>query len=136
MAYGLVFLIYKHQQWLTGIQLRIGTHVGKGLIFTHHGCIVINSQTEIGENCTIFQDVTIGGINGRGVPTIGNNVVLFAGAKVIGKVRIGNNAVVGANAVVTKDVPDGAVVAGVPAKVISYKGKEIFETFREPEINV
>ena len=62
---------------------------------------------------------------GKGSPIIGNNVLLFAGAKIIGNVRIGNNVVVGANAVVTHDVPDNAVVVGIPAKVINYNGKKI-----------
>lgn len=124
LMYAIVFLIYKHQQWLTGIQIPIGTNVGKGLVFGHFSCIIVNGGAKIGENCTIYQGVTIGGMRGQGSPVIGNNVVIFAGAKIIGKVRVGDYAVIGVNAVVTKDVPDNAVVAGVPAKVLSYKGKE------------
>lgn len=85
------------------------------------------SEGAIGENCNIGQGVTIG-IAGRGekkgVPQIGNKVYIAPGAKIIGKIIIGNNVMIGANSVVTKDVPDNAVVAGVPAKIISYKGWE------------
>ena len=91
----------------------------------------------IGANCLIFHGVTIGGMLKDGrmqVPSIGDNVVIFAGAKVIGDVRIGNNVVIGANAVVTHDVEDNAVVAGIPAKTISMKGKEISEQYAKGKI--
>lgn len=127
-----VNLIYRHQQWLTGIQLPIGTKIGKGLVFVHFSNIVVGGDVIIGDNCTIFQGVTIGSVRGKGGgrPTLGNNVVVFPGAKVIGNIKCGNYTVIGANAVVTKNVPDGAVVAGIPAKVISYKGEEINQHYR------
>ena len=126
MLYYIVFIIYKHNQWLTGIQLPLGTDVGKGLYFHHFGSIVFNANAHIGDYCTVFQEVTVGSVvgPGGGTPVIGNNVVLTAGAKVIGRVRIGNNVMVGAGAVVVKDIPDNAVVVGVPAKVVSLNGKE------------
>ena len=96
-----------------------------GILFPHFSCIVINSGTVIGKNVTIFQGVTIGSKRGGGVPQIGNNVVLFAGCKVIGRVSLDDNVKVGANSVVTKDVQAGCVVAGIPAKVISDKGQEL-----------
>ena len=80
---------------------------------------------------TIFQGVTIGSMRGKGVPVIGNNVVIAAGAKVIGDVRIGNNVFIGANAVVVKDVPDGAVVGGNPARIISMKGAQYVSYYTE-----
>ena len=91
--------------------------------------IFIASTAVIGRNCTILQQVTIGGnpatFDGTSpiskAATIGDNVIISAGAKIIGDVKIGNNAVIGANAVVTHDVPDNAVVAGVPARIIKYK---------------
>lgn len=112
----------KHIAHKTGIQIPIGTHVDEGLKFFHYGCIIIAQSAKIGKNASIHQGVTIGRVfagHYAGVPTIGDNVVIFAGAKVLGNVVVGDNAVIGANSVVTKDVPANAVVAGVPAKVIS-----------------
>lgn len=127
MLFGIVFLIHKHNQYVTGIQLPLGTQIGSGLLFPHFSCIIINGGCEIGRNCTIFHGVTIGSVRGGtkgGAPTIGDNVVLSAGVKVIGNVRIGDNVMVGAGAVVLNDIPDNSVAVGVPVKVISFKGKE------------
>lgn len=118
ILYGIVFLIHKHNQYLTGIQLRIETKVGGGLRFQHFSCIVINEATIIGKNCLIFQGVTIG-LGTSGIPYIGDNVILSSGAKIIGGVKIGNNVIIGANAVVTKDIPDNSIAVGIPAKVIA-----------------
>lgn len=126
ILYGFICVIYKHYQYLTGIQLPLGTNVGSGLLFSHFSCIIINGATVIGNNCTIFQGVTIGSVRGSkgGVPVIGDNVVLSSGAKIIGNVHIGNNVMIGAGAVVVTDIPDNAVAVGMPAKVISLNGKE------------
>ena len=91
--------------------------IGKNLNMPHPICIVIGKDAKIGDNCTIFQDVTIGQ-NDNKFPTLGDNVIIYAGAKIIGDVKIGNNVIVGANAVVTHDIPDNCIVAGVPAKII------------------
>lgn len=131
LLYYVVFIIYKHYQYLTGIQMRLGTKVGKGLRFAHFSCIIINDKAIIGNNCMIHQGVTIGLVAGPhgGSPHIGNNVILAAGAKVIGNVRVGNNVMIGAGAVVVKDVPDNAVVAGVPARILSFDGKKHVEYY-------
>ena len=92
-------------------------HWGGGGLIIQHGFSTIINAKKIGENCHIYQQVTIG-FNGTEQPVIGNNVRICCGAKVIGGVNIGNNVVIGANAVVVKDVPDNVVVAGVPAKII------------------
>ena len=122
ILYFLVILIYKGKQYKTGIQLPLGTPIGKGLSFSHFSCIVINNGSFIGDFCTIFQGVTIGSVRGKGAPKIGNYVVIAAGAKVIGDITIGNNVFIGANAVVASNIPDNAVVGGIPAKIINMKG--------------
>ncbi|MBR5550540.1 MAG: glycosyltransferase [Muribaculaceae bacterium] len=118
-------LILMHYRYLFGIDLKRNTKIGEGFYIGHFSGIVISSAVVIGKNCNISQGVTIG-VAGkgedRGCPTIGNNVYIGAGAKVIGKITIGNNVAIGANAVVTKDVPDNAVVGGIPAKIISMNG--------------
>ena len=108
-----------------GIQIPAGTKIGKGFYIGHFGCIVVNPDAVIGDNVNISQGVTIGQTNRgprKGTPRIGNNVYIGPGAKIIGNIAIGNDAAIGANAVVTHDVPDNAVVAGVPAKIISMTG--------------
>lgn len=108
----------------------MSTQIDKGFYLAHPIGIVINEETIIGDYVWIYQNVTIGKMYGKGSPVIGNNVLLFAGAKVIGDVKIGNNVVVGANAVVTHDVPDNAVVVGIPAKIINYNGKKINKMYK------
>lgn len=89
-------------------------------MYIQHGFATIVTAESIGNNVWINQQVTIG-YNGASAPMIGDNVVIYAGAKIIGGVHIGNNVTVGANAVVTKDIPDNCVVAGVPARIIKMK---------------
>lgn len=97
--------------------------IGTGTKFFHRGLgCVVHPKAIIGENCTIFQNVTLGskwsdGVNEGGGPTVGNNVMIGAGAVILGSVSIGDNAVIGANAVVICDVPENSVAAGVPAKI-------------------
>lgn len=94
-----------------------GATIGKNLNLPHCIGIVIGQDVIIGDRCTIYQNVTLGQKN-NGYPIIGNNVIIYAGAVVIGKIKIGNNCVIGANAVVIHDIPDNCIVAGVPAKII------------------
>lgn len=121
----LYWFILRHYHYKFGIELPRGTKVSEGLYIGHFGGVIISPTTEIGKNCNISQGVTIGvagrGEN-RGVPIIGDCVYIGPGAKIIGKIFIGNNVAIGANAVVTKDVQDNAVVAGVPAATISMEG--------------
>lgn len=91
-----------------------------GLIIQHGYCTIVDPK-KMGKNCWINQGVTIGYTNDTDCPTIGDNVTIYAGAKVLGNVHIGNNVIVAANAVVVNDIPDNAIVGGVPAKIIKYR---------------
>lgn len=130
------FLRQPWQLWLelfTGIRLPTTARIGPGLYIGHHGGIVLNSRSVLGENCNLSQGVTIG-VGGRGerrgVPVIGDRVYIGPGAKLFGKVRIGNDVAVGANAVVNIDLPDRSVAAGVPAQIVSQRGSADFVHFR------
>ncbi|MCM1109233.1 MAG: hypothetical protein NC388_09335 [Clostridium sp.] len=107
----------RHYSYKTGFQIEPNT-CGKGLCIYHYGYIIVNGQARIGENCILTPGVVVGQTNKGCVPTIGNNVTLCTGAKIVGKVYVGNNAIVAPNTVVIKDVPDNATVSGVPAKII------------------
>ena len=129
--YYLVFLIHKHNQYLTGIQIALGTPIDKGLTFPHFSGIVINGGVRIGKNCTIYQGVTLGSVRGPkgGSPIVKDNVVISSGAKIIGKVTIGSNVMIGSGTIVVTDIPDNAVVVGNPGKIISLNGKEHIQYF-------
>ena len=105
----------------TGISLPGSADIGPGFYIGHFGGIIVSADAVIDAHCNISQGVTVGvaGVgDDRGVPRIGTYVYMGAGAKLIGKIRVGDYVTIGANAVVTTDIPDGAVVAGVPAKVL------------------
>lgn len=113
--------VVKHLFWstVTGADIPLNCQLGGGLIIPHPNGIVIHPSAVIGINCLIHQQVTIGVKRGiRSAPQIGDNVDIGAGAKVIGNIYIGHRALIGANAVVTKDVESEMIVAGIPAKVI------------------
>lgn len=107
-------------------------NLGGGLII-QHGFATIISAKSIGENCKVYQQVTIGYNHKLEAPVIGSNVEICCGAKIIGGVHIGNNVLIGANSVVVRDIPDDCVVAGVPAKIIRYlpKNGNIFDRVKE-----
>ena len=110
-----------------GIEIHESTQIGKGLHIAHSGCIVVHIGAVLGDNVSISQGVVIGQTIRDGkvlLPVIGNNVYIAPGAKVIGGVHVGNHVAIGANAVVTHDIPDGAVVAGVPARVLHIGGAD------------
>jgi serine O-acetyltransferase len=116
----LPFLVSAHRFWsaVCGADIPLNSQLGGGLILTHPNGIVIHPQAKIGVNCLIFQQVTIGVGSVPGLPEIGGNVDIGAGAKILGGIRIGDHARIGANSVVITDVPAGATAVGIPAKII------------------
>ena len=121
--YRFAYLLIK---WLWGIELPRTARIGPGLYIGHFGGIIVSGKAVIGENCSISHGVTIG-LSGTGedcgVPEIGNDVFIGPGAKLLGRIRVGNNVKIGANAVVHKDIPDNAVVALSPGfQIVSLKG--------------
>ncbi len=116
---------YAHLSVKYGIDIPYDTIIGHGLFIGHYGGIVINQNVIFGKNCNLNHGVTIGIAYGGkypGCPKIGNNVFFGAGCKAFGAIQIGDNVAIGANCVVTKDIPNNAVVVGIPGNVISFKG--------------
>jgi len=108
-------------RWLTGIEIHPGATIGRRFFIDHGMGVVIGETSEIGDDCTLYHAVTLGGTTwnkGKRHPTLVNNVVVGAGAKILGPITIGSGAKVGSNAVVVKDVPDGVTVVGIPARVV------------------
>ena len=128
--HGILFIariILHRYTYKYGISIPYSTKIGSGFVIGHFGGIVVSNRAVIGKNCTIAHGVTVGKANrgkNKGYPTIRDNVYIGPGAKIVGKVRVGDNVAIGANCVVTKDVPDNAVVVGVPGEVISYNGSQ------------
>lgn len=123
--YRIAKRIFTHYKYKFGCSIPLWTSIGRGFYIGHIRDIVINDAAVIGENCNIGQGVTIGQANrGRrkGTPVIGRNVYVGPGAKIVGAVRVGDHAAIGANCVVSDDVPDYAVVVGIPGRVISFDG--------------
>lgn len=109
-------------RWLTGIEIHPGARLGRGVFIDHGMGVVIGETTEIGDHCTIYQGVTLGGTSlvkgSKRHPTLASGVVVGAGAKVLGPFTVGEGAKIGSNAVVIKAVPPGATVIGIPARVV------------------
>ena len=109
----------------TGIEIHPGAQIGKGLFIDHGSGVIIGETTIIGNNCTLYQDVTLGGTgkeHGKRHPTLGNNVMVSAGAKVLGSFKIGDNSKIGSGSVVLEEVPPNSTVVGVPGRVVRRKG--------------
>ncbi len=115
-------------RWFTGIEIHPGATIGKGLFIDHGMGVVIGETTEIGDNCTIYQGVTLGGTGkdkGKRHPTLGNNIMVGAGAKVLGPLNVGDNSKIAAGAVVLSDIPEHSTAVGVPARVVKQKGERV-----------
>ena len=115
-------------RFFTGIEIHPGAQIGKGLFIDHGMGVVVGETSIIGDNVTLFQGVTLGGTgkeSGKRHPTVENNVVIGAGAKVLGNIIIGSNSYIGANAVILRDVPANSTVVGVPGHITKQDGKKI-----------
>lgn len=115
-------------RFLTGIEIHPAAQIGRGLFIDHGMGVVIGETSIIGDDVTLFQGVTLGGTGkekGKRHPTLGNNIVVGAGAKVLGNITIGDNSYIGANAVVLRDVPSNSTVVGVPGHVTKQDGQRI-----------
>ena len=113
---------------VTGIEIHPAAKIGKGLMIDHGMGVVIGETAEIGDNCTIYQGVTLGGTGkdvGKRHPTIGNNVLIGAGAKVLGPLTVGDNTKIAANAVVLDDIGTNSTAVGIPAKVVRKEGQRV-----------
>lgn len=123
-------MLSQFARFITGIEIHPGAKIGKGLFIDHGAGVVIGETAEIGDNVTMYHGVTLGGTGkekGKRHPTVGNNVVIGAGAKLLGPITIGNNAKIGANAVVLENVPAGSTAVGIPSRIIYKKPKTIIE---------
>lgn len=132
--YCLARIALRHYSYRFGIFIPFGTQVGDGFYIGHCGDIHCHALARIGKNCNISQGVTLGQASrgkNKGHPSVGDGVYIGPGAKLVGAVRVGANAAIGANCVVTKDVPPNAVVVGVPGHVISYAGAAEYVIFTD-----
>ena len=113
---------------ITGIEIHPGAKIGRGLFIDHGSGVVIGETAEIGDYCTLYQGVTLGGTGkgkGKRHPTLGNNVMVGCGAKVLGPFKVGDNAKIAANAVVLEAIPANATAVGVPARVVKRDGVRV-----------
>ena len=121
-------LVSQFSRYITGIEIHPGAQIGRGLFIDHGMGVVIGETSVIGDNVTLYQGVTLGGTGKQKTkrhPTLGDNVVVGAGAKVLGNITIGDNSYIGANAVVIKDVPANSTIVGVPGRITKQDGKKI-----------
>lgn len=116
-------------RWITGIEIHPAAKIGKNVFIDHGTGVVIGATATVGDECTIYHGVTLGGTGhgpqcGKRHPDIGTHVMIGAGAQILGPISVGDNAAIGANSVVTRDVPPGATVVGIPARITGQKDKD------------
>jgi len=131
-------LVSHISRFLTGIEIHPGATIGKGLFIDHGSGIVIGETTEIGDNVTLYQGVTLGGSGkekGKRHPTIGNNVTVSAGAKILGSFTVGDHAKIGGGSVVVKAVPPRCTVVGVPGRIVARDGVKIEDDSNEIDLD-
>lgn len=115
-------------KFFTGIEIHPGAKIGRRFVIDHGTGIVIGETAEIGDDCLLYQNVTLGGTGkdvGKRHPTLGNNVMVGSGAKVLGPFKVGDNARIAANSVVLREVPENATVVGVPGRVVKISGEKL-----------
>ncbi len=142
MAYRLAHMLHKKgyrnaarfisqsARFLTGIEIHPGAQIGKGLFIDHGSGVVIGETAIVGDNCTIYQGVTLGGTGkhtGKRHPTLGSNVMVGAGAKVLGPFTVGDNSKIAANAVVLEPIPENSTAVGIPARIVRRNGEKVEE---------
>ncbi|MCB9799860.1 MAG: serine O-acetyltransferase [Candidatus Omnitrophica bacterium] len=123
-------LLSQLMRFFTGIEIHPGAKIGPGFFVDHGMGVVIGETAEIGENATLYQGVTLGGTGkerGKRHPTLGNNIVIGAGAKVLGNIKVGNNVKIGSGSVVIHSIPDHCTVVGVPAEIVRMGGQKVTE---------
>ena len=121
-------VISQTARFFTGIEIHPGAKIGRGFFIDHGSGVVIGETAEIGDNCLIYQNVTLGGTGkekGKRHPTLGNNVMVGAGARVLGPFKVGDNAKIAANAVVLEEVPPNCTAVGVPARIVRRNGEKV-----------
>ena len=124
---------------MTGIEIHPGATIGRGLFIDHGTGVVIGETTEIGDNCTLYQGVTLGGTGketGKRHPTLKDNVMVGAGAKILGAFTTGENSKIAANAVVLCEVPDNCTAVGIPAKVVRRGGERVNDNRDMDQIHI
>ena len=140
-THGLYFIARAISQWArhrTGIEIHPGAKIGKCLFIDHGMGVVIGETAEIGDYCTIYHGVTLGGTGkdkGKRHPTVGNNVLISAGAKILGPFKVGDNAKIGANSVVLTGVEADTTVVGVPGRAVKRGGEKIRQSFELDQIH-
>ena len=130
-------LVSQGGRFLTGIEIHPGAQIGQGLFIDHGSGVVIGETTVIGDNCTIYQGVTLGGTGketGKRHPTLGDGVLIGAGAKLLGNFTVGDGAKIAAGAVVLGDVPADTTAVGIPARVVRRAGQRICDEFDQTHI--
>lgn len=123
---------------ITGIEIHPGAYIGRRFFIDHGMGVVIGETAEVGDDVTLYHGVTLGGTSwakGKRHPTLGDGVIVGAGAKILGPIEIGKGAKIGSNSVVTKEIPDGATVVGIPGRILSNQNKPKSSEKKTPNIN-
>ena len=123
-------MISQSARFITGIEIHPGAKLGRGVFIDHGSGVVIGETAEVGDNCTLYQGVTLGGTGkhtGKRHPTLGENVMVGAGAKVLGPFKVGDNSKIAANAVVLEPIPENSTAVGIPARIVRKNGKKVPE---------